>query len=100
MRRREFLGLLGLTVARSPGAGAQAVKDKIGYVHPVTASPSHITFSILQKEWRRLGYVEGQNLLVRSGEGDVQRLPGVHTVHVRHEHATVAAATAYNVVTM
>jgi len=27
------------------------------------------------------------------------RLPGVHTVHVRHEHATVAAATAYNVAT-
>src|SRR5260370_40992414 len=27
------------------------------------------------------------------------KLPGVHTVHVRHEHATVAAATAYNVST-
>ena len=26
-------------------------------------------------------------------------LPGVQTVHVRHEHATVAAATAYNVAT-
>src|SRR5947209_15022493 len=26
-------------------------------------------------------------------------LPGVHSVHVRHEHATVAAATAYNVAT-
>jgi acetolactate synthase I/II/III large subunit len=27
------------------------------------------------------------------------KLPGVHTVHVRHEHSTVAAATAYNVAT-
>ena len=27
------------------------------------------------------------------------RLPGVQTIHVRHEHATVAAATAYNVAT-
>ena len=27
------------------------------------------------------------------------KLPGVQTVHVRHEHATVAAATAYNVAT-
>jgi thiamine pyrophosphate-dependent acetolactate synthase large subunit-like protein len=27
------------------------------------------------------------------------KLPGVHTVHVRHEHCTVAAATAYNVAT-
>ena len=24
------------------------------------------------------------------------KLPGVHTVHVRHEHCTVVAATAYN----
>jgi acetolactate synthase-1/2/3 large subunit len=27
------------------------------------------------------------------------KLPGVQTVHVRHEHATVAAATAYNMAT-
>src|ERR1700739_4233828 len=27
------------------------------------------------------------------------KLPGVHTVHVRHEHVTVAAATAYNIAT-
>jgi thiamine pyrophosphate-dependent acetolactate synthase large subunit-like protein len=27
------------------------------------------------------------------------KLPGVQSVHVRHEHATVAAATAYNVAT-
>src|SRR6202012_2710965 len=27
------------------------------------------------------------------------KLPGVRTVHVRHEHATVAAATAYNIAT-
>ena len=27
------------------------------------------------------------------------RLPGVRTVHVRHEHATVAAATAYHIAT-
>src|SRR5262249_49780825 len=27
------------------------------------------------------------------------KLPGVHTVHVRHEHSTVAAATAHNVAT-
>src|SRR5262245_3495339 len=42
---------------------------------------------------------------VMMGDGNVQRstafhkLPGVHTVHVRHEHVTVAAATAYNVAT-
>src|SRR3954471_10955251 len=27
------------------------------------------------------------------------KLPDVHTVHVRHEHVTVAAATAYNIAT-
>src|SRR6478609_11345028 len=27
------------------------------------------------------------------------RLPGVQTIHVRHEHCAVAAATAYNIAT-
>jgi putative tryptophan/tyrosine transport system substrate-binding protein len=37
---------------------AEPVNGKIGYLHPVTISPTHITFSLLQREWRRLGYVK------------------------------------------
>src|SRR5262249_36518303 len=35
----------------------------------------------------------------RHGPQPFPRLPGVQTIHVRHEHCAVAAATAYNVAT-
>ena len=56
---------------------AQAPRKKIGYVHPVTISPSHVTFAMLRKEWQRLGYVDGETFLARSGEGNPERLPTV-----------------------
>ena len=52
---------------------------------------------------RSLRKVDTQFVLM--GDGNVHwsprfaKLPGIHTVHVRHEHATVAAATVYNVAT-
>jgi putative tryptophan/tyrosine transport system substrate-binding protein len=77
MRRREFL-----TLVAALGAGgwpqllrAEPVNGKIGYLHPVTISPTHITFSLLQREWRRLGYVDGETVFARSGEGDPHLLP-------------------------
>jgi putative ABC transport system substrate-binding protein len=79
MRRRDFITLLGGTaVAAWPGLlPAQPITGKIGYLHPVTISPSHVTFSVLRKEWQRLGYIEGKTVLARSGESDPQRLPGL-----------------------
>ena len=79
MTRRKFLGVLAAAAAaglprRLP---AQSVKGKIGYLHPVTINPGHITLSILRKEWQRLGYIDGETVLTRSGEGDPQRLPGL-----------------------
>jgi len=58
-----------------PQMGLAQAKGKIGYLHPVTISPGHITFSILQQAWHRLGYVDGQSVMARSAEGDLQRLP-------------------------
>ena len=77
MRRREFL-----TLVATLGAGgrpqllcAEPVNGKIGYLHPITISPTHITFSLLQREWRRLGYVDGETVFARSGEDDPHLLP-------------------------
>jgi putative ABC transport system substrate-binding protein len=77
MRRREFL-----TRIAALGAGgwpqaplAEPVNGKIGYLHPITISPTHITFSLLQREWRRLGYVDGETVFARSGENDPRLLP-------------------------
>jgi putative ABC transport system substrate-binding protein len=81
MRRREFITLLVGATAAYPLAAqpvfAQISKKKIGYVHPVTISPSHVTFAMLRKEWLRLGYVEGETFLARSAEGKLERLPAI-----------------------
>ena len=77
--RRVFVASIsGAALTAWPGRlSAQATNGKIGYVHPITISPSHITFAILRKEWQRLGYVEGETLLARSGERDLERLPAL-----------------------
>ena len=54
-------------------------KGKIGYLHPVTIDPSHITLSILKQAWERLGYEEGQTVLARSGDGHAKQSPGLVT---------------------
>jgi putative tryptophan/tyrosine transport system substrate-binding protein len=79
LRRRDFISLLGgaATAAWPRLLRAQPMPGKIGYLHPVTISPSHATFSVLRKEWQRLGYVEGETLLARSSENDPQQLPGL-----------------------
>jgi hypothetical protein len=76
-RRRFGLTLGALTLL--PETARARPKGKIGYLHPVTASPSHITISILKQAWELLGYREGETVLARSGEGNVQRLPDLVT---------------------
>jgi|KBSSwiStaDraftv2_1062776.scaffolds.fasta_scaffold12326_6 putative ABC transport system substrate-binding protein len=81
MKRREFITLFVGAAAAWPlvvkPLAAQTAKRKIGYVHPVTIRPSHVTFAMLRREWQRLGYVEGETVLTRSAEGDLQRLSEV-----------------------
>lgn len=76
INRRLFIKSVSAALTAWPASvPAQVSRGKIGYLHPVTISPTHITFSILRKEWERLGYFEGESLLARSGEGDVRMLP-------------------------
>ena len=76
MKRRKVLsGALSLMSA-SPLVQAQALRPagKIGYLHPggTTASGSG---QILRPAWQRLGYVEGETVLLRFADGDMGRLP-------------------------
>ena len=75
-RRAVVTGLVaigGLPIPTQAQVASPA--GKIGYLHSATISPGHLTRTILEKAWRDLGYVEGQTVLLRSGERDPQRLP-------------------------
>src|ERR1041385_8269152 len=70
--------------------------------HPKQHPPMPKLYEALAEAFRAEG-VDTQFVLM--GDGNMHwctafaKLPGVHSVHVRHEHVTVAAATAYNVAT-
>jgi putative tryptophan/tyrosine transport system substrate-binding protein len=84
MRRREFIALLsGAAIAGPFAAGAQqaAKLPRIAIVHPsnpvseLTETGSIPAWRALFQELRRLGYMEGQSLVVErySGEGRTER---------------------------
>jgi putative ABC transport system substrate-binding protein len=84
MKRRDFITLLGGAAAAWPlAANAQlpskkrhiAVVTPLGPVADVSENPVWTGWSALFKELRRLGYVEGKNLVVErySGSGQEER---------------------------
>ena len=79
IERRAFAVGLGGMICAPAVSFAQTARParKIGYIHPVTTSPSHVTLAILRTAWRKLGYVDDQTALVRSAQGDLTKLPGL-----------------------
>jgi putative tryptophan/tyrosine transport system substrate-binding protein len=77
MRRRTFLLWLSSIVWAPWSAGAQTstAPPKIGYLHPATIDPDSPVIVTLRPRWRKLGYVEGETILLRSAQGDITRLP-------------------------
>jgi putative ABC transport system substrate-binding protein len=80
MRRRDLLaGLLATTAASAVGAAELGKVYRIAIVSPSRLvsdmSETNSDYGILFRELRRLGYVEGQNLVVLrfSAEGDTAR---------------------------
>ncbi len=47
----------------------------LGYLHPRTIAPNNPTLAILRVEWQKLGYVEGETVLLRSAGDDANRVP-------------------------
>ena len=77
INRRAFLGVLGLFAAPLPAEAQQAGKVyRLTIVYPV-GPVEKITEPVLLPELRRLGYVEGQNLVVerRAGVGRREGYP-------------------------
>src|SRR4029453_10494921 len=103
MRRGDFLISLSLTVAM-PAAHAQEPGRvyRIAIVHP-SASPAdmseternHPYYPVFFQELRRLGFVEGQNLVVGrySGEGRPERYAEVARSAVAFKPDAIVANT-------
>jgi len=70
---RSVLGLIGTPYL----AQAQAPRPagKIGYLALDPYSPSNSNVLLLKPTWQRLGYVEGETMLLRFAERDARRLP-------------------------
>ena len=77
MKRRRFLPAALVLPAFVRGVHGQDSRapGKIGYLHPRTVAPDHLTLKILRPAWQRLGYVEGESFLLRSAQDDLRRLP-------------------------
>jgi putative ABC transport system substrate-binding protein len=92
MRRREFLTLLAGAALASPelwprAARAQASKVyRIGLLETVSEALNAANLSALRAGLRRLGYVEGRNLVIeyRSADGDAGQFPALAQDLVRH----------------
>jgi putative tryptophan/tyrosine transport system substrate-binding protein len=74
-RRGMIVGVASV-LASAVIARAQSTQPrKIGYLHPRTVSRESPTLQILRPVWQQLGYIEGETILFRSAESDLQLLP-------------------------
>jgi putative tryptophan/tyrosine transport system substrate-binding protein len=89
MRRREFITLLGGTVAAWPlaahAATGQGSPHRIGFLGLISPSSHASRVAALRAGLRDLGWVEGQNILIefRWAEGNYDRLPALAEELVR-----------------
>ena len=102
--RREFIALLGAATAWPMAVRAQqsasvyriAIVRTSGSIADFSEAGDSPNFRALFQELRRLGYVEGQNLIVErySGEGRQERYAELAREVVRAEpHLIVAGGT-------
>ena len=77
MDRRRFVGGVVGVLGAPYIAHAQAPRPagKIGYLALDPNSPNNSNVSLLRPAWQRLGFVEGETMLLRFAERDAQRLP-------------------------
>ena len=102
MRRRNLLfGLLAFATLRSARAQQNGKVHRIAYVRPAGAATGFTETAgtpsnrAMLKELRRLGYIEGQNLLIErfSGEGHAAHYPDLAQDVVRRKPDVIISIT-------
>jgi putative ABC transport system substrate-binding protein len=76
--RRTWLGGL-VTLLAAQGLQAQTPRParKLGYLRQRTIAPTHPTLSVLRAQWQKMGYVDGETVLLRSADDDLSRVPAL-----------------------
>src|SRR5262249_8941264 len=93
MRRRDFIALLGSTVAAGPlVARAQQPTPIVGLINSRSAQDAVRNVAAFRKGLDETGYVEGQNVMVEYHwlEGQFARLPAVMADLVRRRVDVIA----------
>src|SRR5262245_61201887 len=93
MRRREFIALVGSSVAGWPvAARAQQPTPIVGLINSRSAQDAVRNVAAFRKGLHETGYVEGQNVMVEYHwlEGQFDRLPAVMADLVRRRVAVIA----------
>ena len=87
MRRRDFITLIGGAAAWPFASRAQQAGKvyRIGLLEPTPATQNATNLDALREGLRKLGYVEGQNLVIeyRSADGRAERFPDLASELVR-----------------
>ncbi|WP_198376806.1 ABC transporter substrate-binding protein [Neoroseomonas rubea] len=89
--RRGLLGALALPL---PAMAQPRRPRRIGYLHAVTIAPENTAMRVFTPLWRRAGFVEEQNLFLRSAQGDGSRLPGLVEELLRLDVSVIMAIGA------
>jgi putative tryptophan/tyrosine transport system substrate-binding protein len=93
MRRREFITLLGSTVAWPLAARAAGHWAVVGFLSGRSLSTDARLVEAFRRGLRETGYIEGQNLEIefRWADGQFDRLPGMVADLIKHEVSVIFA---------
>jgi putative tryptophan/tyrosine transport system substrate-binding protein len=97
MRRREFVGMLGVAGAWPFAVSAQdPAMPVIGFLAAASSAHRQAELAAFQRGLKEAGYVEGQNFAIeiRWAEGRYDRLPAPAADLIRRRVAAIAAIAA------
>jgi len=97
MRRREFIALVGSSVAGWPlAARAQQPVPVVGFLHPASLDVYQDRLRSFRQGLKDAGFIEGENVTIeyRWADNQSDRLPALATELARRQVAVIVAGTS------